>query len=147
MPRKPQVNFRLKPVDKDGLSNIVLDFAYQKRRLRYEFGQSIKPIDWNDKKQRVKNKLTTTLDGKFALNDLLDNLELTCLRAYSEALKDGIPDPIILKRALDSLIDKHHSPEEITDKPTLFSLAQRFINGEIKFKGKDIQIFVLCSAR
>jgi integrase len=137
MPRKPQVNFRLKPVDKEGLSNIVLDFAYQKRRLRYEFGQSIKPIDWNDKKQRVKNKLTTTLDGKFALNDLLDNLELTCSRAYSEALKDGIPDPIILKRILDLLINKNHSNSDDSGKPTLFTLAQRFINGEIKFKGKE----------
>jgi integrase len=137
MPRKPQVNFRLKPADKDGLSNIVLDFAYQKRRLRYEFGQSIKPIDWNDKKQRVKNKLTTTLDGKFALNDLLDNLELTCSRAYSEALKEGIPDPIILKRVLDLLINKNHANSEDSGKPTLFKLAQRFIDGEIKFKGKD----------
>ena len=27
MPRKPQVNFRLKPEGKDGFSNIVLDFA------------------------------------------------------------------------------------------------------------------------
>ena len=50
MPRKPQVNFRLKPEGKDGLSNIVLDFAYQKRRLRYEFGQSVKLVDWNEKK-------------------------------------------------------------------------------------------------
>ena len=138
MPRKPQVNFRLKPEGKDGLSNIVLDFAYQKRRLRYEFGQSVKLVDWNEKKQRVKNKLTTTIDGKFALNDMLDNLELTCLRAYSEALKDGIPDPIILKTTLDLLIDKNHNNAEVSNKPTLFSLAQRFIEGEIKFRGRDM---------
>lgn len=137
MSRKPQVNFRLKPEGKNGFSNIVLDFAYQKRRLRYEFGQSVKPIDWNDKKQRVKNKLTTTNDGKFALNDMLDNLEQTCLRAYSEALKDGIPDPIILKRSLDLLIDKNHKNAVDSNKSTLFTLAQRFIDGEIKFKGKD----------
>ena len=137
MPRKPQVNFRLKPEDNDGLSNIVLDFAYQKRRLRYGFGQSIKPKDWNEKKQRVKDKLATTNDGKFALNDMLDNLESTCLRAYSEALKDGIPDTNILKHALDTLIDKNHNNAEVSNKPTLFSLAQRFINGEIKFRGKD----------
>ena len=137
MPRKPQVNFRLKPEGKDGLSNIVLDFAYQKRRLRYEFGQSIKPLDWNEKKQRVKNKLTTTSDGKFALNEMLDNLEFTCLRAYSEALKDGIPDPIILKRTLDLLIGKNHDIVKVSNKSTLFSLAQRFIDGEIKFRGKD----------
>ena len=138
MPRKPQVNFRLKPEGKDGLSNIVLDFAYQKRRLRYEFGQSVKLVDWNEKKQRVKNKLTTTIDGKFALNDMLDNLELTCLRAYSEALKDGIPDPIILKTTLDLLIDKNHNNAEVSNKPTLFSLAQRFFEGEIKFRGRDM---------
>ncbi|MCX6204808.1 MAG: site-specific integrase [Bacteroidetes bacterium] len=137
MPRKPQVNFRLKPEGKDGFSNIVLDFAYQKRRLRYEFGQSVKPNDWNNKKQRVKNKQTTTNDGKFALNDMLDNLEVTCLRTYSESLKDGIPDPNILKRTLDLLIDKNHNNTEVSNKPTLFSLAQRFIDGEIKFKGKD----------
>ena len=137
MPRKPQVNFRLKPEDNDGLSNIVLDFAYQKRRLRYGFGQSIKPKDWNEKKQRVKDKLATTNDGKFALNDMLDNLESTCLRAYSEALKDGIPDTNILKHALDTLIDKNHNNAAVSNKPTLFSLAQRFINGEIKFRGKD----------
>ena len=137
MPRKPQVNFRLKPEDNDGLSNIVLDFAYQKRRLRYGFGQSIKPKDWNEKKQRVKDKLATTNDGKFALNDMLDNLESTCLRAYSEALKDGIPDTNILKHALDTLIEKNHNNAEVSNKPTLFSLAQRFINGEIKFRGKD----------
>lgn len=137
MSRKPQVNFRIKPEGKDGFSNIVLDFAYQKRRLRYEFGQSVKPADWNENKQRVKNKLTTTNDGKFALNDMLDNLETACLRAYSEGLKEGIPDPIILKRTLDLLIDKNHNKASDPNKPTLFTLAQRFINGEIKFKGKD----------
>jgi len=68
---------------------------------------------------------------------MLDNLEGTCLRAYSEALKDGIPDPIILKRTLDLLIDKNHNNAVDPNKPTLFTLAQRFIDGEIKFKGKD----------
>ena len=68
---------------------------------------------------------------------MLDNLELTCLRAYSEALKDGIPDPIILKTTLDLLIDKNHNNAEVSNKPTLFSLAQRFIEGEIKFRGRD----------
>ena len=137
MPRRPQVNFRLKKPGKDGLSNIVLDFAYQSRRLRYEFGQSINPNDWNVNKQRVKNKQTTTSDGKFALNDMLDNLEHTCLRAYLEGLKNGIPDQSILRSALNNLIDKNQGKPEISNKPTLFSLAERFIKGEIKFRGKD----------
>lgn len=97
----------------------------------------VKPTDWNEKKQRVKHKQTTTNDGKFALNDILDNLEITCLHAYSEALKDSIPDPIILKQTLDLLIDKNHNRAIEPNKQTLFTLTQRFINGEIKFKSKD----------
>ena len=68
MPRKPVVHFRLKPEDSTGLSIIYLQFIYQGRRLFYSFGQSIKTADWNEKKERVKNKQTTTADGKFALN-------------------------------------------------------------------------------
>jgi len=80
MPRKPVVHFRLKPEDATGYSLIYLQFVYQGRRLFFSFGQAIKPSDWNEKKQRVKNKQTTTEDGKFALNDLLENLERICYK-------------------------------------------------------------------
>jgi integrase len=137
MPRQPVVHFRLKPADQTGYSIIYLQFIYQGRRLFFSFGQSIKPSDWNEKKQRVKNKLTTTIDGKFALNDLLDNLEEICTKTYNESLKDGIPEPEHLKIAMQQFIDKNHQPKESKQKPTLFSLANRFINGEIKFRGRD----------
>ena len=137
MPRKPVVHFRLKPEDSTGLSIIYLQFIYQGRRLFYSFGQSIKMADWNEKKERVKNKQTTTADGKFALNDLLDNLETICLKTYSESLKDGIPEPSVLRDAMERFIDKNHNDKEVSNRPTLFSLAERFIKGEIKFRGKD----------
>lgn len=137
MPRKPVVHFRLKPEDSTGLSIIYLQFIYQGRRLFYSFGQSIKATDWNEKKERVKNKQTTTADGKFALNDLLDNLETICLKTYSESLKDGIPEPSVLRDAMERFIDKNHNDKEVSNRPTLFSLAERFIKGEIKFRGKD----------
>jgi len=139
MPRQPVVHFRLKPEDQNGFSVIYLQFVYHKRRLFFSFGQTIRPSDWNEKKQRVKNKLTTTADGKFSLNDLLDHLERICLKAYSEMLKDGIPEPEVLKEAMKKFINKNHEFEEqvATDKPTLFSLTERFINGEIKFRGRN----------
>ncbi len=137
MPRKPVVHFRLKPSDQSGLSLIYLQFIYQGRRLHYSFGQSIKTTDWNEKKQRVKNKQTTTADGKFALNDLLENLEKLCYKTYSESLANGIPQPSILREALQGFFDKNHQPSKAPDKPTLFSLIERFVNGEIKFRGRD----------
>ncbi len=138
MPRQPVVHFRLKPADNKGLSIIYLQFIYQGRRLFYSFGQSVKTEDWNEKKQRVKNKQATTADGKFALNDLLDNLEKICIKTYSESLKNGIPEPEVLKEAMQAFIDKNHfAKEENATKPTLFTLADRFINGEIKFRGKS----------
>ncbi len=138
MPRKPVVHFRLKPEDATGYSLIYLQFVYQGRRLFFSFGQAIKPSDWNEKKQRVKNKQTTTEDGKFALNDLLENLERICYRTYSESLKDGIPEPEILKEAMVQFVDKNHHPEkEKSSKPTLFTLGNRFVEGEIKFRGRD----------
>jgi len=138
MPRKPVVHFRLKPKDLSGHSHIYLQFVYQGRRLFFSFGQTIKPSDWNDKKQRVKNKQTTTEDGKFALNDLLDNLEKICYKTYSESLKDGIPEPDVLKEAMLQFIDQNHQPEkQQSNKPSLFSLGLRFVDGEIKFRGRD----------
>ncbi len=139
MPRQPVVHFRLKPEDQNGFSVIYLQFVYHKRRLFFSFGQTIRPSDWNEKKQRVKNKLATTADGKFSLNDLLDHLERICLKTYSEMLRDGIPEPEVLKEAMKKFINKNHEIEEevATDKPTLFSLTERFINGEIKFRGRN----------
>jgi len=139
MPRQPVVHFRLKPEDQNGFSVIYLQFVYHKRRLFFSFGQTIRPSDWNEKKQRVKNKLATTADGKFSLNDLLDHLERICLKTYSEMLKDGIPEPEVLKEAMKKFINKNHEFEEVgvVAKPTLFSLTERFINGEIKFRGRN----------
>lgn len=139
MPRQPVVHFRLKPEDQNGFAVIYLQFVYHKRRLFFSFGQTIRPGDWNDKKQRVKNKMTTTDDGKFALNDLLDNLERICLKTYSEMMKEGIPEPEVLKEAMKKFINKNHEIEEedTVAKPTLFSLTERFIKGEIKFRGRN----------
>lgn len=137
MARQPVVHFRLKPTDRDGLSIIYLQFIYQGRRLFYSFGQSIKPSDWNENKERVKNKQATTEDGKFGLNDLLDNLEKICTKTYSESLRDGIPEPGVLRDAMQAFIDKNHRPKDNPSKPTLFSLADRFIKGEIKYRGRD----------
>lgn len=144
MPRKPQVHFRLKPVPtgkKNTTSNkkrkcsIFLDFAYERNRLFYSFGQSINPNDWNSNKERVKKNDATTSDGKHSLNDLLDNLEKLCEKSYNEELKNGIPGSETLKRYLDDFI--HHNTGSQPADDGFYKLIDRFISGEIKFKGKD----------
>jgi integrase len=134
MPRNPQVHFRLKPKDEDGKSLIYLQFLYNKNRLFFSFGQKIKPSSWNENKQRVKSNRETTADGKYSLNDLLDNLEKVCEKSYHQELKNGIPQPEKLKRYLEEVINQN---DENTDAPTLFKLIDRFIGGEIKYRGRN----------
>ncbi len=117
-----------------GKANIYLQFIYNTNRLFFSFGQSIKPADWNPGKERVKKKGATTADGKFALNDLLDNLKNVCEKTYNTFLKNGIPAPATIIEALEGFINQNNNEE---DKETLFLLADRFINGEIKNKGKE----------
>lgn len=131
----PAVNFYLKKAEeKSGRSLIYLQFKYQGKRLVYAFGQNIDLDNWNKKKQRVKSNLETTADGKHSLNDLLDNLEKECLKAYNKALPQGIPATQTLKDALNKFIDQNE------DKPAdqrFWGLLERFINNEIKHKGRD----------
>jgi integrase len=138
MPRQPEVHFRLKPVSTSGKSkgkaSIYLQFLYNKNRLFYSFGQSIKPEDWNAAKERVKKKGTTTADGKFALNDLLDNLKNVCEKTYNTSLKNGIPAPATIAKALNDFINQNNDDN---GKETLFALTDRFMNGEIKNKGRE----------
>jgi integrase len=102
--------------------------------LVFTFGQTIDPKNWNKYKQRVKsNKEMTTKDGKHSLNDLLDNLSDVCMSAYNAEIKNGIPEPTLLKKHLEQFISINSDAD---DKLTLFSLADRFINNEIHHKGR-----------
>jgi len=136
MPRHLEVHFRLKPKDKKGKCSIYLQFIYNGNRLFYSFGQIVGFNDWNFNKQRVKRNDKTTADGKHSLNDLLDTLKRLCLKSYNEALKNGIPAPAYLKRILRDFVNQNLSNTD-PDAPSLFKLAKRFIEGEIKNRGKD----------
>ena len=135
MPRNSSVNFYLKPKDRERKSVIFLQFKYSGHRLVFSFGQRIDPDNWSKAKQRVKNKKETTADGKFELNDLLDNLETVCLNAYNIELKNGIPAPATLRKHLEDFLNQNHVPEPTGNK--LFTLINRFIDGEIQHKGRD----------
>lgn len=129
------VNFYLKKAEKaSGRSLIYLQFKFNGKKLVYSFGQTVNPGDWNAKKQRVKSNRQTTEDGKFSLNDLLDNLVKVCSQAYNAEIKNGIPLPTTLKRHLDNFINQNKE-EDKPASPTLYSLIGRFIDGEIKKKG------------
>lgn len=134
----PTVNFYLKkPVDEKEKSLIYLQFKYSGEKFVYAFGEKIHKKDWNEKKQRVKSNTATTADGKHSVNDLLTNLENVCIKAYNDNLKNGVPPKGILKTALNAFFLRNlQQGEGIKDK-TLFKLIDRFIEGEIKNKGKD----------
>ncbi|SFP92198.1 site-specific integrase [Parafilimonas terrae] len=136
MPRSSSVNYYLDSVDNEGKSLIFLQYVYSGQKLKLFFGQRVKPGNWNKAKQRVKNNKETTADGKFALNNLLDSLAKECERAYNVEMKSGIPAPATLKQYLQNFLYQNHNDDD-PDKPTLFSLLERFISGEIKSAGKD----------
>jgi integrase len=129
------VNFYLKAAEKStGKSLIYLKFKYNGKVLVFSFGQSVNPKDWNTGKQRVKSNKQTTANGDHSLNELLDNLEEVCLNCYKSELANGIPQPEVLKRYLVAFINQNEKDE---DAPNLYKLIDRFINGEIKYQGKD----------
>ena len=130
------VNFYLKKAEETtGLSLIYLQYKYSGHRLVYTFNQTINPKHWDSKKQRVKaTKQTTTADGKYLLNDLLDNLERELLTAYNKEVKNGIPNPSTLKQYLQNFIRQNNETEK---KPGLYELIDRFISNEIKHKGRN----------
>ncbi|HTE25364.1 tyrosine-type recombinase/integrase [Flavitalea sp.] len=130
----PRVNFYLKRPDGDPARSLVyLQFKYHGNKLVYSFGQKIDPKNWNSKAQRVKSNKLTTVDGQYALNDLLEALARACLKGYTNELVKGIPTKECLKSYLDQVL---HQNEQAA-KPDLMSLFDRFISGEIKNKGKD----------
>lgn len=133
------VNFYLKKPDTNGSSLIFLRYFYNGKKLDFAFGQTIQPKNWNSEKQRVKNNRFTTIDGKHSLNDLLDNLARVCSTAYNTEIKNGIPEPQTLKRHLIAFINQNQDQEmEATEdeRSGLMVLIDRFIDGEIKHKGK-----------
>src|SRR5438552_5311375 len=136
MPRNPQVNFYLKPKDKDGKCLIFLQFKYNNQRLVYSFGQRILYKNWSSAKQRVKNVNQTTDDGMYNLNQLLDTLRDTCENAYNNYRAKGvIPHAEVLKSSLEAVVNQNYHTSS-PGSPTLYNLIERFIEGEIKYKGK-----------
>lgn len=127
------VNFYLKKAEASGSSLIYLQYKYNGYKLLFSFGQTIDADNWNKKKQRVKSNVITTADGKHSLNDLLKNLEEVCMNAYHKELKNGIPQPATLKKYLIDFIQQN---KETPDKPNFWTLAQRFIDNEIKHEGQ-----------
>lgn len=137
MPRNPEVNFYLKPVDAEGKCLIFLNFKYNSNKLHFSFGERIKPADWNKNKQRPKRKDYATLEGGHSLADLLDNLKSVCEKAYITEKRKGIPAPDILRKHLQDFLNHNLNENNPDDKKSFFPLIDRFVSGEIKNKGKD----------
>lgn len=117
---------------------IYLQMKYSGEKLMYSFGQQIQPSNWNKKKQRAKSNANTTADGKFYVNDLLDNLERECLKAYNEMVKNGTPAPDSIRARLQAFMDQDRVKQQ-ESKTGLFSLIQKFVDNEISYRGRQRQ--------
>jgi integrase len=132
------VNFYLK--HGTGYANhiIYLQFKFDGYRLRYYLQQPVDPKRWNAKKQRVKDADAKTTDGRHSINDLLNTIAQICIDAYYTEAANGTPTPALLKKHLDAFINQHHEAETIeAARPTLMALVERFISGQIKYKGQS----------
>jgi len=113
---------------------IYLQFKYSGQKLVYSFGQKINPVDWSKTQKRVKSSRQTILDGRYAINELLDKLEKLCIKTWQEESAKGVPPVSVLKFRLDAFIrqNKGHG-----HAPDFYRLFDRFISGEMKNKGRD----------
>jgi hypothetical protein len=129
------VTFQLKKPEKRSKKSLIyLQFYYNGgKKLVFSFGQNIDPANWSKSKQRVKSNTQTTADGQYALNDLLDNLEKECYRAYYDALKNGVPETHVIRQHLKKLYFK----ESPSNANGLFDLISRFVSGEMKHEGRN----------
>ena len=78
-------------------------------------------------RETVKIEIKEERKPSSPLEPLIQLYQDICTKTYNESLKDGIPEPEHLKMAMQSFIDKNHQPKQSKQKPTLFSLANRFI--------------------
>lgn len=112
----------------------------------YSFGQHINPgrrnktgwENWDPKKQRAKSNAKTSVNGKYFINDLLDNLERECLKAYNELIKNGTPAPDSIRARLQAFMDRDRQKAQ-ESKTGLFSLIQKFVDNEISYRGRQRQ--------
>jgi integrase len=132
----PAVNFYLKKAAPGEKSLIYMQVKYNGQKLVYSFGQKVDKGNWSDAKQRLKSNKATTADGQHLLNELLDALEKEFLIAYNKEIKTGIPAPRTLKQHLDNFLYQNLQ-ENTNQEHTLFKLINRFVAGEIKFRGRD----------
>ncbi|MGV3528925.1 MAG: phage integrase SAM-like domain-containing protein [Flavisolibacter sp.] len=134
----PEIHFYIKKperITKKSLIYLQMNYrgAMVGERHRFVFSTKyvIDPKDWNKKGERVKSRSIEskeTIRWKNAVNAFLDELRDQCQIAYAEELETGIPAPATLKRRLIAFLDSKKPNQE---KPTLFKLIQRFVDGEI----------------
>lgn len=127
-----------KAVTSTGLSLVILKYRYNGQKLVFSTGLKAKKDEWNFKKQRYKANSYLTSDGEHYANDLLNELEKICIDTYKKEIGKGIPTTNTIKNALCSFLNHNIENEKSQAAiPTIYELIRKFIEGEIKFRGRD----------
>jgi integrase len=130
------VNFYLKEPSLNKQTPIFLQYKYKGQKLKYYIGHSIIPINWDSKKQRVKNTNSTTKSGDALINDLINGLAGKVEEIYKGSVT--APSPVEFKRVLDNWRhSKNNDLIPVKESIDLYDLIDKFINNEILNKGKE----------
>jgi integrase len=109
----PNVKFILKEPNSKERTLIYLFFRFNKRILKYSFGQKINPKYWNPEKQRAKETKQFPEHPEF--NALLNKYEACSNNAFRKLLNDGTRITTeVLKREIIKLINNNGSSGNIT---------------------------------
>ncbi len=132
----PIVNFYLKKTGgNDPRALIYLQFKYKGRKLIYSFGKKINPPRSVQNSRSVsESSRQTILDGRYAINEILDRLEKQCLRIYEEEQTRGTPPVELMRFRLEAFLRQQEGRQK---ESSFYRLFDRFISGEIKNKGKE----------
>ncbi|MCH8905173.1 MAG: site-specific integrase [Bacteroidetes bacterium] len=113
------VNFYLKEPTSKGDTLIYLIFHFKGNRLKFSTGETIRPVNWNSKRHRVKSPVA----GSEAFNNYLNKLEEDVNTIYRTLKLNGqIPSSELIRQQLSEL---HHSnPKE---RESVIEVFERFI--------------------
>ena len=137
-----KINFYLKDKNSKTITQILLSFSYNGKRLRYPTGISTKTKSWNN----MTSKVYSGVIGSVSKNTRLSELESTLSKAYQNIIlnNEEIPKPNYFKQILDEKFNSKLIKEEQEigkeQKKTFFNYYDEFIESK-KTAGANINKF------
>jgi hypothetical protein len=138
----PAVRYFLKHNPKRLTALVILEMKWSGEKLSYSTKRTLSATQkkfWLPETQRLKDCAQTRADKSYLYNELFDKLQKVTLDCwYEEQAKGPIPKPQTIKAILDIVTERQRKAVQLEATETFYGLLDRFVNGDIKFKGKTL---------